>query len=644
MVNRKSLESHVTCTEASLADNQFDEPDFKVGDIILTCKPFVHILVEPMSGRLCDMCLLPPNRNRFNKSQPLRKCADCNQIYFCHSCLTSKVPNTFKTNHILECPFLAKYGSLLSFTSKLFLRLYLRLTNAKSFEYQTYKNPLTKVDITFETLVPRLVLNSKYDLTENIKNFCDKYNVKLNKHMETSCESNIKQKNLEKITINEIEITDNMTVDELSILQFIRMISELNQCGNLLSMVSDDCQIYQLWTMFVRLWSYTTPIRDETITGLFKNEAIAYGLYLEPNAIINGNSCEPNCAFVHYGSIVQLRAMKNIYQCQWFTVNLADISASRTEFCNEMKKYFISDCYCDMCIKNTIPSDDLEKFFSLKTKFISSYCEDLFPDLENRNMSILAIQNLSSIITGGTDESNEQIDLCFRLHEMCEQLKDYYDQIYPYNHPEKSRFLFAYLVIGLNRLLYKLELRPDDSISKIDTGDKPVTLGRVSDVSEFMSSATELDSLTNDIQQWSELLKITVRNIRWTHGIDHNLFRNMRIPLLAYWNKSLSGKCLTLSDLHSDPTIIMRILSSANRSTFSDSFMQQMDSMTGQLKQLIGENIGEVKSVANCFPIKIPGDGTSFYGSINILLRTLLVIFSVLFPLFVYYSIYVEDF
>lgn len=580
-------------------------PRHKTGDILVTCKPFVHIITDWMRSQICDLCLRP-------SSQSLRHCKDCEQIFFCNSCLQSTTPSIFKTLHLLECSILAKYGTILSSSSRLFLRLYLRLTNPESLPYRPQINPLTKDEITFESLIPRIIFNSNSDLTTTeTDELCE-----LMKTVYSKCQST----NSDDEDID----FDELCIEEIAVWQFIALLEEIRQCEDLLSMIEDDWKIFQMWTMFVRLWSYTIPIVDESITGLFNTEPIAYSLYLEPNVIIDSHSCTPNCAFVHYGPVLQLRAMKTIHPDQSLTVNYVNIARPKSARTKDLCTFFIYDCFCSRCLDyDTVDYEELE---SLRKEFQHLYTEQLLVANEIANRSFLNFPTTTRI-------SEEDLEIsyrnCLKLHQLAVKLNGVLEQVFPYNHPEKSRFLFAYTAVEMNLLLFKLEQRESSQESEQE-GSAKVSCG--SDLSEFSpTTMTNLDNLVSDINKWSELLKRTVRSIRWTHGIDHHLFRKISIPLLEIWKQS-RPTLITLAELHSDPSVLLKIL-------ISDCQPKQglIQSQVNFLRQQVSLLVPTVRSRSHSLFTRTTF--TLFY-LVKIVTRLMLILFAILFPLFIYFTIY----
>ena len=198
----------------------------------------------------------------------------------------------------------------------------------------------------------------------------------------------------------------------------------------------------------------------------------------------------------------------------------------------------------------------------------------------------------------------------------------------------------------MNLLLFKLELRSangeESTQEERRTSTKSTQRLRISDCSDFAAQNSNLDHLTSDISEWSDLLKSTVRSIRWTHGIDHRLFREMAIPLSSVWHQALGHRSLTLHELHSDPTVLLRILCSSTHRQ-SSFFLTQIESLTGHFKQLITPSDVESGSLSKCCSTVTCASNMS-PSTWQIVFRTLLVLFAILFPFYVYYSVYVHDF
>lgn len=132
------------------------------------------------------------------------------------------------------------------------------------------------------------------------------------------------------------------------------------------------------------------------------------------------------------------------------------------------------------------------------------------------------------------------------------------------------------------------------------------------------------------------------KNIRWTHGVDHRLFREMAIPLSSVWRKTLGDRPLTLHELHSDPTVLLRILCTNTRGSQNIFFRGQMENLTGSLKTLLSDSVECVSMASKCCPTVSRTANTS-PSMWRILGRILLVIFSILFPFFIYYTAYVDE-
>ncbi|XP_046912089.2 uncharacterized protein LOC124493075 [Dermatophagoides farinae] len=609
---------------------------FETGDILVTCRPFIHIIADSWRGKICDLCLRQPIG-----SKNLYICRDCQQIHFCRSCQQLQSPSIFKNVHNLECPLLAKYGHILSSSSRLFLRLYLRLTNPESIHYQPIFNPLTREPINFEQLELAIIIEHN-ELADRITICCEKF--------------------ANKSDDNDEQSTD-MTTEEFALLQFIGLLDELRLCrddddddddvgeNEILSMISDDDKIYELWKIFVRLWSYTLPIFDETLTGLFLKDAIAYGLYLEPSILTADgvHSCIPNCSFIHYGPVIQLRAMKSIEIGEQLFINYVDISLSRMERLKQLRNYYIGDCICTRCMEEQNDGNDMidiDLFHSLREEFITQFQEE-FIDSTLKNQSFL---NFST--TSNNHDENEMImkEKCLKMSQLARQLDEQYQQLYLFEHPEKSRFLFAFMAVEMNLLLFKLEFREQLQQQQKQHANMLINTmnghesngGRSQKNSRESGSITTLDTIIIEIKYWSDLLKRTVRSIRITHGIDHRLYREYPVPILNIWHKTLP-KSLTLERLYQDPGILMSC-SLSHDSSFSKEFLsEQFEFIKGQFAKLFNDKQQQQQQTNIIRQEKSKSINKKRYDHYKVLFRILLVIFALLFPFFIYFTMYLEN-
>ena len=124
-------------------------------------------------------------------------------------------------------------------------------------------------------MVPRLVYTSKEELTDEIKLFCEKHNLQLNSNNSgddddsdtnkaTNGEWGEKEVNIvnggnkigdnqkeaslkKKRSIRELHLGEDISVDDAAIYQFINLLSEISLCDELIPLIADDLQIYQLW-------------------------------------------------------------------------------------------------------------------------------------------------------------------------------------------------------------------------------------------------------------------------------------------------------------------------------------------------------------------------------------------------------------
>ncbi|KAH9406276.1 SET and MYND domain-containing protein 3 [Tyrophagus putrescentiae] len=674
---RASMEFHYPEQSADSSSTQFDSqnteddnpPAYIPGQIITTCRPFVHIVTEEMKGRICDLCLRAPSSSSSNSStsskanqnnSKLRCCSDCQAMYFCGSCLASTTPSVFKALHALECPIYASYNAALSNPSKFFLRLYLRLENSESIPHtqQTvYFNPLTREELDFETLVPRLIYTSREEMTEHIQDFCERNSLKVYGGSEQAVSANSpvgsisssssskgaknrrnkRQNNRGEVgqqqpppnrtykSVADFHLQgDTSSVEEIAVYQFMNLLEEFSRVEPLLPFIADDHQIYRLWNVFVRLWSYATPIVDEAVSGILSDgssSAIAYGLYLEPNSVLFGHSCVPNTAFAFYGPVLQLRAMKPIFPGDSLAVNLVQLAVPQAERLRQLRSYFISTCFCPRCRGKSeaeveeeeegggrdgdgqLSASDYERFRALKEEFGALFEAAFVTTPATAETSTKTPLSLSAILNftsggggdggGGGEGFDEQTIAqssaqCEKLHRLLERLLPLLGKIYPYEHPEKTRLAYAHTVVEMNRLLFKLDGRAAATAAVVsgEEGEKEGggagvqssmshrrNLARMSDFSASVSPrAGNLDALTEEITAWSALLKSTVKAIRGTHGLDHRLYREVPVPLAPVWSRALalggggstcSSGCsaaLSIGELHRDPAVLLRIL------------------------------------------------------------------------------------
>ena len=596
---------------------------FEKGDILVTCRPFIHIIADSWRGKICDLCLRQPT-----SSYNLNVCRDCKQIHFCRSCQQLRSPSIFKNVHNLECPLLKKYAHILSSSSRLFIRLYLRIKNPESIHFQPILNPLTQEPINFEHLDKTIIIECN-ELAQRIQLCYEKFANKPDDN------DNDKQSGQ--------SLTADMTTEEFALLQFIELLDELRLCtdasadndNEISPMISDDDKIFELWEIFVRLWSYAVPIYDETLAGLFSKDAIAYGLYLEPSIISSGHSCIPNCSFIHYGPVIQLRSMKSIENDEQLSINYVDISLSRIERLKQLRNYYIDDCDCIRCSEQEQNDGhdmiDIELFHSLQQEFITQFQEEFF-DSGQQNHSFLNFSTTSNI-----DDEDKMLlqEKCLKMSQLARRLDEQYQQLYLFEHPEKSRFLFAFMAIEMNLLFFKLEFREQlQNMNLLNyTLDDDESNG-LRNKSRESGSITTLDTIIIDIKYWSELLKRTVRSIRITHGIDHRLYREYRIPILNIWYKTLP-KSLTLERLYQDPGILISS-SLSQHTSFSKEFLgEQFELIKGHFSRLFNDQKQETTSIKQ--------NEKSINDNYKILFRFLLVTFALLFPFFIYFTMYLQN-
>lgn len=592
----------------------------KPGDILLNCRPFVHIIDQSQKGRLCDLCLKKP------KNRSLKCCKDCGEIFFCDSCLaTINVPSVFKTLHMLECPLLTKYSDVLSSTSKFFLRLLLRLKNPESIPHVSYKHPKTKEDIYFENLQPLIVFNTKTsevdELCEQIKCFYENYPLKSDE---------------DSPPYFDIGDISDLTAEENAIFNFLLMLEEFRKCDDLAIFSSNDLYIFELWSIFIRLWSYMVPIYDELATNLFAPIPIGYGLYLEASMLIDSHSCQPNCSIVHYGPLLQLRSIKDINFGDSITINYVPIGLPKRRRQLELKKYFIAECKCKLCVAS-LDFVDYDEFNKLQKEFRLNFLEDLCDGHSAHNKSFF---DLGLSMAPSVEEARHQMKACTELVKLANELQPYYVDIYGQFHPERSRFLFAHCIAGMNLLLFQLQLRNeideverDFDLDNNNADDKRNSNIRFSNGSDFGGSTRALDRLSNSIQDWSMLFKETLKAVRNTHGFDHPLFNAFSIPLAASWRSSFRSR-LTLSTLNDEPQMLLKILAS------NEHFLKtQMTHFIGHFEKFFGK-----KKLRKRMP-EDEGDESWLDKCVRCSLLVLIIfsfVFAFMVPLYFYYHHYVD--
>lgn len=587
---------------------------YQPGSIIVTCRPYVYIVADSMKNIICNLCLTP--------TKSLNACSDCRQIFLCNSCNDPTKSNVFKTIHKLECSWLVKHGHILSSATRLFLNLYLQITDKVSIQYQGHFNPLTKEEINFDNLVPNFVLTAN-DFWQKLESFYSRY------------VNNQENKSDDMIDDLFIRISDLLEtkceipmeyIEDIHLYKFVEMLEEIRNCDSLTELISDDFKIYKAWEIYCNLWSFTIPIYDETITGLFSKDPIAYGLYLEPSVIINSHSCIPNCSFAHYGPVLQLRAIKHILKGENLTINYVDLAMKKKERIIQLQNYLLNICLCSRCYDDSDEILNLNAFNELNQKFIDMFNGIFFQSMKNSNPNLPILPKI---------ENPNYAELFAEMYDLANELDTFYEKIYPDYHPEKSKFLFAFTTITMNYLLFKME---NDYYQKKRDMNKSLR----------SSSPTVLENIVKDIDDWSKLLKRTWKSFRNSHGVDHGFYRDTPIPLAELWIEEVNNQNMTLEKLYSDPINILFILcSTKTRSTRKErnySVSLLLDSISSNF---MSDNRSTIANGKHPKIHKLPGkvpikaeNSKSLIESFKIGFRSILIICALLFQLFLLYFFY----
>jgi hypothetical protein len=101
------------------------------GNIIIDCKPLLHVIKDEYKGIHCDQCL--------KKIDSLKKCSICKQFYYCDkNCQTID----WKISHKIECNLFSNpnYDSNhFSWRETLLLRLWLQIKSNETFVTKRYQ-------------------------------------------------------------------------------------------------------------------------------------------------------------------------------------------------------------------------------------------------------------------------------------------------------------------------------------------------------------------------------------------------------------------------------------------------------------------------------------------------------------------------
>ncbi|XP_054165109.1 histone-lysine N-methyltransferase SMYD3-like [Oppia nitens] len=106
------------------------EKDYKPEDVLIECKPFVHYIYNQCKGLICEDCL--------TKSNGLKKCADCQHMYYCdRNCQR----NDWRAGHRYECQIFKNHYQKLIDKQQMaipMLRMYLIIKTNPQIVYKKY--------------------------------------------------------------------------------------------------------------------------------------------------------------------------------------------------------------------------------------------------------------------------------------------------------------------------------------------------------------------------------------------------------------------------------------------------------------------------------------------------------------------------
>lgn len=303
---------------------------YRSGDIIMTVKPLVYVLVNSMKSKLCDYCLC-------FKSE-LMSCGNCSQMFYCNQ----NCQQNDWSYHRLECDLFRDNNGLKS-SFKIMIRLWLMITNDESIATKPYCLPSGR----------HICLN---DIKVN-DNFEEDINSIMDHNIDISLERDL----------------DRMSVKEMAVFKFKLLVQKFIECKL-------DPDLKLLWKLFGRLWSHV--LRIEVIES--DNYNSAYGLFVEASVI--RHSCEPNAGYVSYGNQLQVRAMKTIKPNEEITISYIDFGHSKPIRQQLLNSYFI-DCKCFKCQFNSDHQINYDMFISLKNQF----CELINSGQDNYYHQLLSI-------------------------------------------------------------------------------------------------------------------------------------------------------------------------------------------------------------------------------------------------------------
>ena len=277
---------------------------YRRGDVIMTSKPLVYVVVDQMKSKLCDYCLA--------LKSSLMSCDVCKQMFYCNKICQQ---NDW-SYHCLECPIFANNPHM-TFSTKIIIRLWLMITADET------------------------ICDKEYDLPNGQSlNLND---MKVNGDLEDDI--------VGLVDDIDTDLSQDINIKDMAVIQFQDLVETITECQL-------EIDLAQLWKLFTRVWSNVLKI-DVYESSIAYN---AYGLYVEMSSL--GHSCEPNACYVSYGTRLQVRAIKPIKPSEKITISYIDIANPQPIRQQLLKSYFIS---CD-CLKCQIDSEskvNYEKFHKL---------------------------------------------------------------------------------------------------------------------------------------------------------------------------------------------------------------------------------------------------------------------------------------
>ncbi|CAG2104748.1 unnamed protein product, partial [Medioppia subpectinata] len=328
------------------------------GDVITQDMPIIHALHSESKGKYCDNC--------FKRSDQLKRCTKCLQMYYCGK---ECQKNDWKY-HKNECPiYLRDLTQVLSTDNwmRILLRLYLSVQNIPTFATKKYRlfdgSDVSLRDIKVNTSG---VNDNKFKECQKNdwkyhKNECPLYLRDLTQVLSTDnwmriwlrlylSVQNIPTFATKKyrlfdgsdVSLRDIKVNTSGVNDNKKILHFF------NFC-NLLQYIDFDYDRQEVlhWLSFL----YTIPLitiksNEQEIPETL--DPIGRGLYIQYSLL--GHSCQPNSALiVGKGLSTQLRAMRPIAVGEDITINIVSLNLNRDDR-QQALKFWSIDCECDKCV------------------------------------------------------------------------------------------------------------------------------------------------------------------------------------------------------------------------------------------------------------------------------------------------------